>query len=142
MTSAGERPWRPSHETKSFILTSCFTGWLLDNNSHRCESLTDLSYPVVLLEGRKSGSDGLIEGLRIDLCGVLDTLDIGHRHFARSKNHAMKATIFVFCSPQGSLSTVSRLLSFLAQDSQRANQMNELGILQPYVLSILIGWVA
>ena len=26
MTSAGERPWRPSHETKSFILTSCFTG--------------------------------------------------------------------------------------------------------------------
>src|SRR5207253_6289837 len=25
-TSAGERPWRPSHETKSFILTSCFTG--------------------------------------------------------------------------------------------------------------------
>jgi hypothetical protein len=26
MTSAGERPCRPSHETKSFILTSCFTG--------------------------------------------------------------------------------------------------------------------
>jgi hypothetical protein len=26
MTSAGERPWRPSHERKSFILTSCFTG--------------------------------------------------------------------------------------------------------------------
>ena len=26
MTSAGERPWRPSHDTKSFILTSCFTG--------------------------------------------------------------------------------------------------------------------
>ena len=26
MTSAGECPWRPSHETKSFILTSCFTG--------------------------------------------------------------------------------------------------------------------
>ena len=25
-TSAGERPWRPSHETKSFILTSCFMG--------------------------------------------------------------------------------------------------------------------
>src|SRR6266446_9381869 len=26
LTSAGERLWRPSHETKSFILTSCFTG--------------------------------------------------------------------------------------------------------------------
>jgi hypothetical protein len=92
-------------------------GWLLDSNSHRCESLTDLSYPVVVLKGRKSGSDGLIEGFRIDLCGVLDTLDIGHRHFARSKNHAVKATIFAVYSPKASLSIVSRLLSFLVQDS-------------------------
>jgi hypothetical protein len=27
-----------------------FYGRLLDNNGHRCESLTDLSYPVVLLQ--------------------------------------------------------------------------------------------
>ena len=26
VTSAEERPWRPSHEMKSFILTSCFMG--------------------------------------------------------------------------------------------------------------------
>jgi len=48
-------------------------GWLLDNDSHRCESLTDLSYPGVLLQGRKSSGDRFIESLRGDLYGEPQT---------------------------------------------------------------------
>ena len=74
-------------------------GRLLDKNSHRCESLTDLSYPVVLLQGRKSGGDRFIERLRGDLYGVLNVSDILHRNCARSQNHEQKRSIFAFCSP-------------------------------------------
>ena len=44
-------------------------GRLLDKNSYRCEPLTDLSYPVVLLQGGESGGDRFIEGLGGDLEG-------------------------------------------------------------------------
>jgi hypothetical protein len=57
-------------------------GRLLDKNSHRCESLTDLSYPVVLLQGRKSGGDRFVECLRGDLYGVLNVSDILYRNCA------------------------------------------------------------
>ena len=74
-------------------------GWLLDKNSYRCESLTDLSYPVVLLQGGESGSDRFIESLRGDLYGVLNVSKISDRNRARSKNHVQEGSIFVFCSP-------------------------------------------
>ena len=74
-------------------------GRLLDNDSHRCEPLTDLSYPVVLLQGRKSGSDRFIECFRRDLYGVLNVSNILYRNCARSKNHVQERNIFVFCSP-------------------------------------------
>ena len=38
-------------------------GRLLDKNGHGCEALSDLSYPIVLLQGRESGGDRFIEGL-------------------------------------------------------------------------------
>ena len=47
-------------------------GRLLDENAHYCEALSDLSYPVVLLQGRKSGGDRFVECLRGDLYGVLE----------------------------------------------------------------------
>ena len=50
-------------------------GRLPDKNSYRCELLTDLSYPVVLLQGSQSSSDRFIERLRGDLFGVLDGLE-------------------------------------------------------------------
>jgi len=62
-------------------------GRLLDNNSHGCESLADLPYPVVLLQGRKSGGDRFIESLSGDFCGVLNVPDILNRYCARSQNH-------------------------------------------------------
>ena len=74
-------------------------GRLLDNNSHRCESLTDLSYPVVLLQGGESGSDRFIECLRGDLYGVLNVSKILYRNCARSEDHKQKRSIFAFCSP-------------------------------------------
>jgi hypothetical protein len=52
-----------------------FYGRLLDNNSHGCESLADLSYPVILLQGGESRGDRFIECLRRDLCGVLNVSD-------------------------------------------------------------------
>jgi hypothetical protein len=73
---------------------------LLDNNSHGSKSLADLSYPVVLLQGRKSGSDRLIECLRGDLYGVLNVSKIPDRNRARSQNHMQKLNIFAFCSLQ------------------------------------------
>ncbi len=62
-------------------------GRLLDNNSNRCESLADLAYPVVLLQGRKSGGDRLVECLRGDLYEVLNVPQILYRNCARSENH-------------------------------------------------------
>ena len=61
-------------------------GRLLDNNSHRCESLADLSYPVVLLQGSQSSSNGFIESLRGDLYGVLYVSNIPDRNCARSEH--------------------------------------------------------
>jgi hypothetical protein len=83
-----------------------FYGRLLDINSHRGESLADLSYPVVLLQGRKSSSDRLIECLRDDLYGVLNISNILYRNCARSENHAWKGNIFAFYSPRQDLSSV------------------------------------
>ena len=74
-------------------------GRLVDNDTHRCESVADLSYPVVLLQGRKSGGDRFIESLRGDLYGVLNVLEILYRNCARSENHAQKRSIFSFYSP-------------------------------------------
>jgi hypothetical protein len=51
-------------------------GWLLDNNSHRGESLADLSYPLVLVQGGKGGSNCFIKTLRRYLNRVLNVLDI------------------------------------------------------------------
>lgn len=71
---------------------------LLDNNGHGCESLADLSNPVVLLQGRKSGSDGFVESFCRDLYGVLNISDIFYRDRARSKNHTRERSIFAFSS--------------------------------------------
>jgi len=76
-----------------------FYGRLLDNNTHRCEALSDLSDPVVLLQCRKSGSDRFIEGFRGDLYGVLNVSNILYCNCARSENHEGQASIFAICSP-------------------------------------------
>jgi len=73
-------------------------GRLLDSDSHGCESPTDLSYPVVLLQGRKSGCDRFVECFRGDLYGVLNVSNILDRHCARSQNHKQETSIFAFCS--------------------------------------------
>ena len=75
--------------------------WLLDKNGHRCEPLTDLSYPVVLLQRGESRGDRFIESLRSDLYGVLNVSKILYRNCARSENHGQKRSIFAFCSPVG-----------------------------------------
>ena len=62
-------------------------GRLLNNNSHDCECLADLSYPLVLLKCGKSGSDRFIEGLCGDLYGVVNVSNILYRNCARSENH-------------------------------------------------------
>jgi hypothetical protein len=77
-------------------------GRLLDNNSYRCEALTDLSYPVVLLQGSQGSGDGFIESLRGDLYGVLNVSKIPDRDYAGSKSHVQERSIFVFCSPRRS----------------------------------------
>ena len=74
-------------------------GRLLDQNAHCCKALSDLSYPVVLLQGRKSGCDRFIECLRSDLYGVLNVSKILYRNGACSQNHTQERTIFSFCSP-------------------------------------------
>ena len=74
-------------------------GRLLDKNSYRCEPLTDLSYPVVLLQRGESRGDRFIESLRSDLYGVLNVSDILYRNCARSKNHVQKRSMFALCSP-------------------------------------------
>ena len=87
-------------------------GRLLDKNGHRCEPLTDLSYPVVLLQGGESRGDRFIESLRGDLYGVLNVSNILYRNCARSKNHVQERSIFAFCSPLG---TRSRSVSGLVR---------------------------
>jgi hypothetical protein len=72
---------------------------LLDKNANRCEPLADLPYPVILLQGRKSGSDRLIECLRRDLYRVLNVSNILDRNCARSENHTREGNRFAFCSP-------------------------------------------
>jgi hypothetical protein len=74
-------------------------GRLVDNNCYSCETLADLSYPIVLLQGRKSGRDRFIERLRGDLYGVLNVPKILYRNCARSLDHKQKRSIFAFCSP-------------------------------------------
>ena len=64
-----------------------FDARLLDKNTYRCEPLTDLSYPVVLLQRGESRGDRFIESLRGDLYGVLNILNILYRNRARSEDH-------------------------------------------------------
>jgi hypothetical protein len=59
-------------------------GRLVDNNTHRAESLADLSYPVVLLQGSESDGDRFIESLRGNFYGVLNVSKILYRDCARS----------------------------------------------------------
>ena len=61
--------------------------WLLDENGYRCEPLSDLPYPVVLLQGGESGSDRFIESLRGNLYGVLNVSKILNRNCASSQSH-------------------------------------------------------
>jgi hypothetical protein len=70
----------------------------LDKNGYRCEPLTDLSYPVVLLQGGKSRGNRFIESLCGDLYGVFNVSDILYRNCARSKDHIQKRSIFAVCS--------------------------------------------
>jgi hypothetical protein len=74
-------------------------GRLLYKNGHRCEPLTDFSYPIVSLQGGESRGDCFIECLGRDLYGVLNVSDIFYRNCARSKNHTRERSIFAFCSP-------------------------------------------
>jgi hypothetical protein len=62
-------------------------GRLLDHDSDGCESLSDVPYPVVLLQGRKSAGDRFIERLAGDIYGVLNVSKILYRNRARSKSH-------------------------------------------------------
>jgi len=64
-----------------------FRGLQALDDSYRCEPLTDLSYPVVLLQGGESRGDRFIESLRGNLYGVLDVSKIPDRNCARSENH-------------------------------------------------------
>src|ERR1019366_7557188 len=75
MTSAGERPWRPSHETKSFILTSCFTGGCWTTTVTVVNPSPISPTQLSSLQNRESGGDRFIEYLRRDLCGVLNVSD-------------------------------------------------------------------
>jgi hypothetical protein len=46
--------------------------WLLDKNGHRREPLTNLYYPIVLLQGGESRGNRFIERLGGDLNRVLN----------------------------------------------------------------------
>jgi hypothetical protein len=74
-------------------------GRLLDKNGYRGEPLTDLSYPVVLLQGGESRGNRFIECLSGDLYGVLNVSKIPDRNYASSKNHVQERNRFAFCSP-------------------------------------------
>jgi hypothetical protein len=77
--------------------------WLLDKDSDDCEPLSNFSYPVVLLQGRKRGGDRFIESFCRDLYRVLNVPKILYRHCARSQNHARDRSIFALCSPRNAL---------------------------------------
>jgi hypothetical protein len=68
--------------------------------------VADLSYPIVLLQDRKSSGDRFIECLRGDLNGVLDVSKILYRNCARSENHKTQRSIFSFCSLQSQFSNL------------------------------------
>jgi hypothetical protein len=87
---------KPSEEV--FHSDLMLYGRLLDKNTHRCEPLADLSYPVVLLQSGEGGSDCFIECLRGDLYGVLNVSKIPYRDCARSQDHVQDGSIFAFCS--------------------------------------------
>jgi hypothetical protein len=53
-------------------------GRLLDDYPDSCETLTDFSYPVVLLQSGECGCDCFIESFRGDLDRVLDISNIRH----------------------------------------------------------------
>src|ERR1700688_3541104 len=89
---------------------------LLDTNGHRCEPLTNLSYPVVLLQRGESRGDRFIESLRSDLYGVLNVSKILYRNCARSKNHVQKRIIFAFCSPVDEIAITSNSSSVVRWD--------------------------
>ena len=74
-------------------------GRLLDKNSYRCEPLTDLSYPIVLLQDGESRGDRFIESFRCNLYGVLNVSKILYPNCARSQSHAQERSIFAFSSP-------------------------------------------
>ena len=71
-------------------------GRLLDKNAHSCEPLTDFSDPVVLLQGRKSGGDRLIECLSSNVDRVLHIANILYRYCARPQNHYDRLTYSPF----------------------------------------------
>ncbi len=86
-----------------------FYGRRLDNNSNRCESPADLSHPVVLLQGCKSGRDSFVERLRGDLYGVLNVSNI--RISFTATVHVRRTTrksIFVFFSPRAFAAPILR----------------------------------
>jgi hypothetical protein len=89
---------KPRHKVLHFDFM--LYGWLLDENGHGCKSLANLSYPVVLLQGRKTGSDRFIERLRSDLYRVLNFSKVFHRNCARSENHTPERSIFAVYSPR------------------------------------------
>jgi hypothetical protein len=71
-------------------------GRLLDENAHCCEALLDLSYPVVPLQGRKSGGDRFVECLRSDLNGVLNVANISYGYCASPENHRPSLALSLF----------------------------------------------
>ncbi len=73
---------------------------LLDNNSYRREPLTDLSYPVVLLQGGESRGDRFIESLRGNLYGVLNVSKILYPNRASSEDHKQSVAYSSFVRQQ------------------------------------------
>ena len=71
----------------------------MDKNRDGCESLTNFSDPIVLLQCSDSGSDRFVEGLCRDLYRVLNVLKILDSNRARSEDHKRKLIIFAVCSP-------------------------------------------
>jgi hypothetical protein len=88
-------------------------GRLLDKNDYRCEPLTDLSYPVVLLQGSEGRGDRLIESLRGDLYGVLNVSKIPDRDYAGSKSHRKSLAYSSFVRQAGAIAIASTELPIL-----------------------------
>jgi hypothetical protein len=73
----------------------------VDKNRDGCESLTNFSHPVVLLQCSDSGSDRFVEGLCRDLYRVLNVLKILESNCARSEDHEQENIMFALCSLRG-----------------------------------------